>query len=95
LTPKIASRLLFGFWLVALIIAIWHTFFEQKIVGALIGISSAFTMYYLLRNPQLLMAKTFDEFGDLYDESRDKKYLWGYPGYQAVMLAAVLYIFLV
>ncbi|MFP6826332.1 MAG: hypothetical protein VB962_01640 [Pseudohongiellaceae bacterium] len=52
-------------------------------------------MYYLLRNPQLLMAKTFDEFGDLYDESRDKKYLWGYPGYQAVMLAAVLYIFLV
>ncbi len=95
MTPKFASRLLLGFLLVAITIAIWHTFFEQQVLGALIGISSAFTMYYLLRNPRLLLAKTYDEFGDLYDESRDKKYLWGYPGYQAVMIAAVLYIFFV
>lgn len=95
MSPKLAFRLLIGFWLVAITVAIWHTFFDQKVMGALIGISSAFSMYFLLKNPKILMAKNFGEFGELYDASRDKKYLWGTPLCQLLILLAVLYILFV
>ena len=95
MSPKLAFRLLLGFWLISITIAIWHTFFDQNLIGALIGISSAYTMYFLLKNHKLLMAKNFGEFGDLYDSSRDKKYLWGTPLSQLLIIIAVLYILIV
>jgi hypothetical protein len=81
--------------LIGIALGIRHTFFEQSIVPAIAGISSASAMYYLVRNPKILMARTFDEFGALYDASRDKKYLWGTPLCQSLIFLAVLYILLV
>jgi hypothetical protein len=60
-----------------------------------VGISSASVFYFLYRNPEMLMAKNWDEFGELADNSRDQKYVWGFPAYHAVMLSAILYIWLV
>ena len=59
-----------------------------------VGISSASVFYFLYRNPEMLMAKNWDEFGELADNSRDQKYVWGFPAYHAVMLSAILYIWL-
>ncbi|PCJ25203.1 MAG: hypothetical protein COA96_07835 [SAR86 cluster bacterium] len=92
---KLATSFVIGMCALALLIAIHHTFFDQDLVASMVGISSAFTMYFLYRNPEILMAKSWDEFGELYDNSRDKKYLWGFPLYQLLMLSAALYIWLV
>ena len=95
MTRKIAVRAIKIMILLAIGLAVLNTFIDQSYVGALIGISSASTFYFAYRNPDMLMAKSFDEFGDLFDIARDKKYLWGFPAYHAVMLAAILYIWLV
>ncbi len=76
-------------------LAILHTFFDQSYIGAMIGISSASAFYFLYRNPDMMLAKSWDEFGELADKSRDKKYICGFPAYHLLMLSAILYIWLV
>lgn len=93
--PKAAVRITTVLGLISVSLAILYTFFDQNYLGALVGISSASAFYYLYRNPKMMMAKSWDEFGKLYDSSRDKKYLWGFPAYHAVMLLVILYIWLV
>ena len=95
MTPKIAKRAIIVMCSISVGIAVLNTFFDQDYVGAVIGISATSTFYYVHRNPDLMMASSWDEFGELYDNSRDKKYIWGFPAYHAVMLAAILYIWLV
>lgn len=80
---------------ISVAIALLHTFIDQSYVGAMIGISSASVFYYLHRNPKMLMAKSWAEFGELADNSRDQKFVWGFPAYHAIMLASILYIWLV
>ena len=80
---------------ISVFIALLHTFIDQSYVGAMVGISSASVFYYLHRNPKMLLAKSWGEFGELADNSRDQKFVWGFPAYHAVMLAAILYIWLV
>lgn len=93
--PRVATGIVIAMGISAVALAIIRTFFDQELLGAMIGVSSAFTMYYLYRNPEILLAKSFDELGELYDNSRDKKYLWGFPAYQLLMLSVALYIWLV
>ena len=81
--------------MLSVFLGVVHTFFEQDIIAAMVGISSASIFYYLYRNQEILMAKSWDEFGELFDNSRDKKYLWGFPALQAILLASILYIWLV
>ena len=95
MTLKIAKRAILVMISVSISIAVLHTFIDQDYVGAMIGISSASIFYFYHRNPELLMAKSWEEFGELSDNSRDQKYVWGFPAYHAVMLAAILYIWLV
>tara|TARA_B110000858_G_scaffold89711_2_gene103743 strand:- start:7951 stop:8238 length:288 start_codon:yes stop_codon:yes gene_type:complete len=92
---KTAKRIILVMCSISFGLIVLHTFFDQNYIGAMIGIASASAFYYLHRNPELMMARNWDEFGELYDNSRDKKYLWGFPAYHAVMLAAILYIWLV
>ena len=89
-TAKIAISTMI---VVSLGMAVLHTFFDQSYLGAMVGISSASAFYY--RNPEMMLAKSWDEFGELCDSSRDKKFIWGFPAYHAVMLSAILYIWLV
>ncbi|MBL4582722.1 MAG: hypothetical protein JKY29_12990 [Gammaproteobacteria bacterium] len=95
MTPKIARRAILVMCSVSVGLAILHTFIDQDYLGAMVGISSASVFYFFYRNPEILMAKTWEEFGELADNSRDQKYVWGFPAYHAVMLAAILYIWLV
>ena len=78
----------------SVILAIGRTFIHPDLVGALIGVSSAGVFYWVYRNPGMLMARSFDEFGEYYDNSRDKKYLWGFPLYQLLILCVILYFWL-
>ena len=98
-TASIRSKFAYGIVLalciVAFAFAFVRTFIDQDFLDSMIGISSGFAMFYLVRNPDLLMASTWDEFGERYDNSRDKKYLWGFPLYQLMLLTAGLYIWLV
>ena len=95
MTLKVAKRAILVMISLAVAITILHTFIDQDYVGAMVGVSAASVFYYVHRNPDLMLAKNWDEFGELYDNSRDKKYVWGFPALHAVMLAAILYIWLV
>lgn len=95
MTPKIAKRAILVMCSTSVGLVILHTFVDQSYIGALVGLSSASVFYYAHRNPDILMAKSWDEFGEIYDNSRDKKYIWGFPAYHAVMLMIILYIWLV
>lgn len=95
MTLKIAKRVIVVMISISVSLTILHIFIDQDYVGALIGMSSASVFYFLHRNPEMMMAKNWDEFGEHADNSRDKKYIWGFPAYHAVMLAAILYIWLV
>lgn len=95
MTLKIAKRVILVMISISVGLTVLHIFFDQDYVGALIGISSASVFYFLHRNPEMMMAKDWEEFGELADNSRDQKYVWGFPAYHAVTLAAILYIWLV
>ena len=95
MTLKIAKRAIIVMCAISIWLAILHTFFDQDYIGAMVGISSASVFFYLHRNPEMLMAKSWEEFCEHADESRDQKYVWGFPALNAVMLAAILYIWLV
>ena len=93
--PKTANRIVLFMCIGSFVFAFIRTFIDQDFVDSMIGISSGFAMYYCVRNPDLLVARTWDEFDKCYENSRDKKYLWGFPFYQLLMLSAGLYIWLV
>lgn len=95
MTPKAARIAIAVMGLLAVGIAVLHTFFDQDYIGAIIGITAASTFYYVHRNPDLMMARNWEEFCEQYDKSRDKHFMWGFPAYHAVLLAAILYIWLV
>ncbi|MBL4582720.1 MAG: hypothetical protein JKY29_12980 [Gammaproteobacteria bacterium] len=95
MTLKIAKRVILVMITISLGLSILNIFIDQDYVGAMIGLSSASVFYFLHRNPRMMMAKNWEEFGEHADNSRDQKYVWGFPAYHAVMLAAILYIWLV
>ena len=95
MTAKIAVGVITVMGFTSVGLAILNIFFDQSYLGAMVGISSASAFYYLYRNPKMMMAKSWDEFGELFDSSRDKKYIWGFPAYHLLMLTAILYIWIV
>ncbi len=95
MTLKIAKRVILGMCSMAVGLTVLNTFFDQSYIGALIGLASASAFYFAYRNPEIMMARSWAEFGRLYDSSRDKKYIWGFPAYHALMLFIILYIWLV
>ena len=95
MTINIAKKVILVMCAMSFALAVLHTFFDQDYFAAVFCISALSGFYYLHRNPRMLMAKNWDEFCERYDNSRDKKYLWGFPAYHAVILAAILYIWLV
>jgi len=84
LNLKNAKRAILVMGAISVAIALLHTFIDQSYVGALVGISSASVFYYLHRNPMMLMAKSWAEFGELADNSRDQKFVWGFLAYHAI-----------
>ena len=95
MTLKIAKRVILVMISISLGLTILHVFIDQDYVGAMVGVSSASIFYFLYRNPKMMLAKNWEEFGEHVDNSRDQKYIWGFPAYHVVMLAAILYIWFV
>ncbi len=95
MTLKFAKMAIVFMCIVSVGVALLNTFIDQDYFGAIIGITATSMFYYVYRNPQLMMAKNWEEFCEQYDNSRDKKYLWGFPAFHAVLLSAILYIWLV
>lgn len=77
----------------SIFLAMEGTFVSFDFVRSGVNISAAFCFYFLIRNPELLVAKNFDEFGDLLDDAVDKKFIWGTtPLYPAILLVSIGYI---
>ena len=88
-----ASKIALGMMLAG-ILGTLHAIYTDDLFVAAIGLSSTPVMYFAYRNPELLLTKGFKEFDSKYDDTRDKKYLWGFPAYQLFMLAVILYMWL-
>ncbi len=91
--PETASRIALGMMLACIFVTV-DAILRDDMFNAVIGMSSAPVLYYAYRNPELLLTKGFKEFDNKYDDTRDKKYLWGFPSYQLFMLAVILYMWL-
>ncbi len=73
--------------------AIYHTFIEQSILWSVFAISSFSTMLWVFRNPAILLSKSWEEFGELFDDSKDKKLIFGSPLFLVLILVSILYIY--
>jgi len=93
-TEKRAKIIALSAALLSIALAIVRTFLDQDLFAALVGVSAASVFYWPYRNPEILLAKNWDEFCQRYDKSRDMKYLHGFPLYQLLILSVILYILL-
>lgn len=75
--------------------ALVSTFVTQDIILTLVSISSFFTLQFAYKNPKLLMARSWEEFGQVADRTTGKATLLGSRWYFAAVFFSVLYIILV
>lgn len=94
ISQKTAKNIVLGMVLASVILAIGRTFIHPDFAGAMTGISSASVLYWVYRNPEMLLTKNMDEFGKIFDRSRDTKFLHGFPLFYALTLTAILYFWL-
>lgn len=94
MSQKIAQNIVLGMMIVAIAFAVVRTFIDPDLVGVLTGILSASILYWAYRNPRMLLTKNMDEFGPIYDNSRDKKFLVGFPLFHLLTLSVILYIWM-
>lgn len=94
ISQKTAQNIVLGMVTGSVILAIGRTFIHPDFIGAMIGISSASILYWAYRNPELLVTKNMEEFGEQYDKSRDMKYLWGFPLFHVLTVSVILYFWL-
>lgn len=94
ISQKTAKNIVLGMVICSVILAIGRTFIDPDLAGALVGVSSASILYWVYRNPELLVTKNMDEFGPIFDKSRDRKYLYGSPLQYAIVVAVIVYFWL-
>lgn len=94
ISQKTAQKIVFGMLIVAVILAIARTFIHPDLAGAMIGISSGSILYWVYRNPELLMTQNINEFNAIFARSRDMKYFKGFPLLYILTLALMLYFWL-
>ena len=87
-----ARRILLGMMAVCVFGALSYTFVEQDIFMTLVAISSFFTFKFLLHNPKMMMASSYEEFGKLADNAKGKSNLTGTPLYFLTVFICVFYI---
>ncbi len=87
---NVFTKVLFA---VSVFMSLEGTFVSLNFIQAAVNIPAAFCFYFLIRNPVLLVAKDFDEFGELFDDAVDKKFIWGTaPICPAMLLISISYI---
>ena len=89
---KIISMVFIGF---CIYFAVYHTFFDQSIVFALMAISGIFTFHFGFVNPKLLTSKSWKEYCEHSDSVTGWEKLSGTPLYFFLVFCSVLYIILV
>lgn len=80
-------------FVVSLLLSVESVFIDPNFLGAAINISIAFNFYFVIRNPDIVLAENFEDFGKKLDVTVDRKFLYGTtPWFPAILLLAVLYI---
>jgi len=80
---------------ISCVLSFFYVFVDQRPMLALSMIYAFFVALYLIKNPKLMLAKNFDEFGEEYDKSAQKHLLWGSPYFHGIVLAAFAIIYFV
>lgn len=81
------------FFVASVLLSVEAVFLDPGFLGAALNISIAFVFYFVIRNPDLVIARSFKEFGDRLDQEVDKKFLYGTtPWLPTFLLLAFLYI---
>lgn len=94
ISQRTAQKIVLGMVIASVILAIGRTFIHPDLAGAMIGISSGSILYWVYRNPELLMTQNIDEFNAMAAKSRDIKYFKGFPLLYILTLALILYFWL-
>ena len=94
ISQKTAQKIVLGMAIASVCLAIGRIFIHPDLVGALIGVSSAPIFYWVYKNPEILMSKDSEEFGAVFDNSTDRKYLLGFPLLHALVVSVILYFWL-
>ena len=93
MNTKRAALVIWLFFGISIIGALHYTFQKLNLFMSALFISNCFIFFYFARNPEILVAKNWDDFDYHMDHARNKNFLsGGTPIYPAVLLAAILYI---
>jgi hypothetical protein len=80
---------------ICIVCALVATFVEQDLLFSLISISGYFTFKFALDNPQMLLASSWREFGEIVDQSENKAQLIGSKWYFISVLLSATYILII
>jgi hypothetical protein len=80
---------------ICVVCALVATFLEQDLLFSLISISGYFTFRFARDNPKLLLATSWQEFGDCVDQTDGKSQLLGSRWYFICVIASALYVIIV
>lgn len=87
-----AKRVLTILMTLSVLLALNATLVQQNIVNVLITVSAFFTFKFLWKNPNLMLASNWEEFGELVDNAKGKIDLTGSPLFFLTVFLCVLYI---
>ena len=76
------------------ILGLKETLFDQNMFAALFYISGYFVFNFARKNPRILMASSYKEFGEVVDSAEGISEITGSPAYFASVIICVLYILL-
>lgn len=93
MSAKTAACCVWVLFLVSVLAALSNTFIEMSLWKSAFYIYNSFIFYFVARNPELLVAKSWDEFDELLEKTDHHRYVLGtIPLYPALVLVATLYI---
>ena len=94
MTETSAKILSMALLLIALLLACKAVLIDKKLVSSFILISASFAFAFAYRNPAMLMAQSWKEFGERYDAAQNKELLWGNPAFYMAILFVGVYVML-
>jgi hypothetical protein len=92
MTEKKAKRIVLAMMCFCVIMTVYYTFVSQDMIQALVLISSFFVFQFAWKNPKMLIAKSYKEFGDVVDRLDGVSEITGGPAYYISVICCVLFI---
>ena len=93
MSAKKAAYCTWFFFLFSVLAAFSNTFINPSPWKSAFYIYNSFIFSFLARNPQLLVASSWDDFDEMLEKTDHARYVYGtIPLYPALVLIATLYI---